>query len=92
MDQQWVDKSLELIDAQTYADIHKGFVSAMHDRRAMLIQIGSDRREDKKGTLRIRESINDPTTPAAAQRREEDLTMAERAVMAAKNAMNRSVA
>lgn len=92
MDQQWVDKYLELIDAQAVADTHKGFVNAMHDRRAMLIQLGSDRREEMKGTMRIRESAGDPTTPAATQRRSEDLSMAERAVLAAKEAMNRKAA
>lgn len=92
MDQQWVDKYLELIDAQAIADTHKGFVNAMHDRRAMLIQLGSDRREEMKGTMRIREAVSDPTAPAAVQRRAEDMTMAEKAVAAAKRAMERHAA
>ena len=52
-DKKWIAAKLNLIEANSYADIHKGFVSSLHDRRAMLIQRGSDRREEMKGQMRI---------------------------------------
>lgn len=89
MDQQWVDKSLELIEAQTYADIHKGFVSSLHDRRGMLMQIGADRREEMKGSLRIRENF-DPNGHAAQSARSSSDDLAARAMASARAALNKS--
>lgn len=89
MDKKWVAASNLLIEAQTYADIHKGFVQSLRDRRDMLIQRGADRREEMKGQLRTLDRV-DPESPAnqASRRDHEDLT--SKAISLASAAMQRN--
>ena len=89
MDKKWIKAHLLLIEAQTYADIHKGFVTSMHDRRGMLMQIGADRREEMKGQLRTSNHLS-PSSPVQQEQRQESLTMSQRAQQAALAAMARS--
>lgn len=51
-DPQWKKAKMLLIEAETYAAIHKGFVASLQDRRDMLIQRGADRRAELQGQTR----------------------------------------
>lgn len=53
MDDRWLKGKSYMIEAQTIADVNKGISYSMADRRDMLIQLGSDRREEFKGQTRI---------------------------------------
>lgn len=53
MDKRWLAGKNKVIEAETIADIAKTCVSALVDRRDMIIQIGADRRDEGKGALRI---------------------------------------
>lgn len=89
MDNQWVVASLKLIEAQTYADIHKGFVQTLRDRKDMLVQLGSDRREEMKGQTRIVRRL-DPESPARQQERVDSGSVASRALELARASMGRA--
>lgn len=52
MDKQWVQAKMMLIEAQMYAETYKGFVSSLRDRCSILMQLGADRREQLKGSIR----------------------------------------
>lgn len=59
LDPRWLKARTRVIEAQTIANVNKGLTFAMSDRRDMLIQLGSDRREEFKGGLRILEGTNE---------------------------------
>lgn len=54
-DSRWVKAKESLIEAEMYADIHKGFVYALRDRNDMLIQRGAYSRQERQGQLRMTE-------------------------------------
>lgn len=89
LDTKWAAAHLLLIEAQTYADMHKGFVTSLHDRRAMIMQIGADRREEMKGQVRTTNQLN-PDSPVQQQARIDSNDMANRAMAMARASMNRA--
>ena len=89
LDTKWAAAHLLLIEAQTYADMHKGFVASLRDRRDMLIQRGADRREELKGQVRTTQQL-DPASPAQQQARQSSNSIAERALDIARNSINRA--
>ena len=52
-DSRWRKAKEEVIEAEMYADIHKGFSFALKDRNDMLIQKGSHRRQEMQGQMRF---------------------------------------
>jgi hypothetical protein len=54
-DPRWFAGKNKVIEAETVASVNKSLTFALADRRDMLIQLGSDRREEFKGQLRINE-------------------------------------
>lgn len=52
-DSRWRKAKEAVIEAEMYADIHKGFVFALKDRNDMLIQRGSYRRQELQGQMRM---------------------------------------
>lgn len=52
-DARWIAAKERVIEAETIASINKSLVVAMGDRKDMLVQLGSDRRKDYEGQLRI---------------------------------------
>lgn len=52
-DSRWRKAKEAVIEAEMYADIHKGFVFALKDRNDMLIQRGSYRRQEMQGQMRM---------------------------------------
>lgn len=63
-DSRWRSAKESVIEAEMYADIHKGFVFSLKDRNDMLIQRGSYRRQEMQGQMRFLE-----TTTAQANSR-----------------------
>lgn len=53
LDPRWLKAKNTLIEAEAIASINKGLAISLADRRDMLIQLGSDRREEGKGQVRI---------------------------------------
>lgn len=53
LDARWQSAKEDVIQAQMISDIHTGFVHSLRDRKDMMIQKGSDRREEYKGKVRI---------------------------------------
>lgn len=66
-DSRWIKAKEAVIEAEMYADIHKGFVFALKDRNDMLIQRGSYRRQEMQGQMRFQESMEHATNPAHNQ-------------------------
>lgn len=66
-DSRWIKAKEAVIEAEMYADIHKGFVFALKDRNDMLIQRGSYRRQEMQGQMRFQESMEHATNPANNQ-------------------------
>lgn len=89
LDTKWAAAHLLYIEAQTYADMHKGFVASLRDRRDMLIQRGADRREEMKGQVRTVQQL-DPASPVQQQVRAESNSMASKAMELARASMARS--
>lgn len=89
LDKKWAKASLLLIEAQTYADMHKGFVLSLRDRKDMLVQLGADRREEMKGQVRINNAVN-PDSPVQQQAKAEQGSMASRAMEIARASMARA--
>jgi hypothetical protein len=58
LDPDWIKGKNAVIEADTIANINRALVFAIADRRDMLIQIGSDRRQEMGGALRIMEKDN----------------------------------
>lgn len=56
LDRRYVVAKLELNDAQGIAELTKGCLESLKQRRDMLIQIGASDREDRKGDLAMRTS------------------------------------
>lgn len=54
-DSRWIKAKELYIEAEMYADIHKGFVYALRDRNDMLIQRGAYSRQERQGQLRMNE-------------------------------------
>lgn len=52
-DPRWLAGKNRVIEAEAIAGINKSLAISLADRRDMLIQLGSDRREEFKGQLRI---------------------------------------
>lgn len=52
-DPRWFAGKSKVIEAEAIANVNKSLTFALADRRDMLIQLGSDRREEFKGQLRI---------------------------------------
>ena len=52
-DPVWLETKKLYIDAQAHADLARSFVASLSDRRDMLIQLGADRRDESKGTMRM---------------------------------------
>lgn len=61
-DSRWVKAKEALIEAEMYADIHKGFVYALRDRNDMLIQAGAAARQERGGQLRMNEAQSQAQT------------------------------
>lgn len=55
-DSRWIKAKEILIEAEMYADIHRGFVFALRDRNDMLIQRGAANRQERNGQLRMSEA------------------------------------
>ena len=55
MDVQWSDCQIKLFEAQAKVSTYKGFMASLKDRASSLIQLGSDRREELKGSMRMYE-------------------------------------
>ena len=89
LDTKWAAAHLLYIEAQTYADMHKGFVASLRDRRDMLIQRGADRREEMKGQVRTVQQL-DPASPVQQQVRAESNSMTSKAMELARASMARS--
>lgn len=89
LDTKWAAAHLLYIEAQTYADMHKGFVASLRDRRDMLIQRGADRREEMKGQVRTVQQL-DPASPVQQQAKAESNSMASKAMELARASMARS--
>lgn len=53
LDARWQSAKEAVIQAQMISDVHTGFVHSLRDRKDMMIQKGSDRREEYKGKVRI---------------------------------------
>lgn len=68
-DVRWLAAKERVIESETIAQINKGLVISLADRRDMLIQLGSDRREEFKGQVRIvsAESQKQMTTERAKE-------------------------
>lgn len=58
-DSRWRKAKEAVIEAEMYADIHKGFVFALKDRNDMLIQRGSYRRAEMQGQVRTMDTANE---------------------------------
>ena len=52
-DNVWKAMKDVVIEANRIADLNRAAVNAINDRRDMLIQLGADRRDERKGTMRI---------------------------------------
>lgn len=52
-DSRWRAAKEKVIEAEMYADIHKGFVFALKDRCDMLIQRGAYFRQERQGQMRM---------------------------------------
>ena len=52
-DPVWLETKKLHIEAQAHADLARSFVASLADRRDMLIQLGADRRDESKGTMRM---------------------------------------
>ena len=52
-DPRWIKVKSRVIEAETIANINRALVDSLRDRKDMLIQLGSDRREEFKGKTRI---------------------------------------
>lgn len=89
LDKKWAKAKLLLIEAQTYADIHKGFVNSLTDRRSMLMSRGASLRDEMKGQLRVMAQV-DPESPVNVQARAENNDMAARAMAIARGAFQRA--
>lgn len=89
LDTKWASAHLLMIEAQTYADMHKGFVASLRDRRDMLIQRGADRREELKGQVRTVQQL-DPASPVQQQARSSSNDMASRAMSLARASFDRA--
>lgn len=89
LDKKWAKASLLLIEAQTYADMHKGFVLSLRDRKDMLVQLGADRREEMKGQVRVMNQLN-PESPVQQQAKAEQGSISNRALELARASMARS--
>ncbi|MEJ8025477.1 hypothetical protein WKH82_08390 [Acinetobacter baumannii] len=89
LDKKWSKAKLLLIEAQTYADIHKGFVQSLNDRRFMLMSRGASLRDEMKGQLRVMAQV-DPESPVNVQARAESNDMAARAMAIARGAFQRA--
>lgn len=57
-DPEWLAAKDHLIEAEALAEINRGLVFALGDRKDMLIQLGSDRRSEAQGQVRILENEN----------------------------------
>lgn len=53
LDPEWLAGKDKLIEAEAIADINRGLVFALTDRKDMLVQLGSDRRAESQGQVRI---------------------------------------
>ena len=84
MDEKWVKNYNFVIEAEMYANTYKGFVDAIKDRGSMLIGLCSDRRKEAEGQLRIMQSSH-----YEQRAKDEHASMAQRALDAAKSALNR---
>lgn len=52
-DPSWAEVKRLYIEAQAQADIARSLVASLADRRDMLIQLGADRRDESKGSMRM---------------------------------------
>lgn len=77
LDPRWIKAKNTVIEAETIATINKSLVESLRDRKDMLVQLGADRREELKGSLRIMEE---------RQEREELRDRALRAMQGARTA------
>jgi hypothetical protein len=68
-DPRWWAASNRLTDAQAIYNLANDARSAFEQRRDMIIQISTDRREERKGQLRIMEAKGDADSVAAARAR-----------------------
>jgi hypothetical protein len=59
LDPRWLKAKNAVIEADTIANINKGLVASLGDRRDMMIQMGADRREGYKGAMRVMEAKNE---------------------------------
>lgn len=53
LDPRWLSLKNDVIEAETIASVNKNLVFSLADRRDMLIQLGSDRRAESQGQMRI---------------------------------------
>lgn len=89
LDKKWAKAKLLLIEAQTYADIHKGFVQSLNDRRFMLMSRGASLRDEMKGQMRVLQQA-DPESSVNVQAKAESNDMAARAMAIARGAFQRA--
>ena len=75
LDPRWLALKNDVIEAETIASVNKNMVYSLTDRRDMLIQMGSDRRAESQGQVRIMAA------------KEEQNSLTARAVNAAREAM-----
>lgn len=77
LDKKWQSAKEDVIEAQMLAEIVNGFVQSLKDRKDMMIQKGSDRREEYKGKVRIMQDA------------EEKVQITSKATDVAKRALNK---